>query len=162
MGSALLKGRYKVNETENQRSVLPGFLSASKASMDRGNLSDDINNNHRYTIGITEADDLRLEFTLRVADWTDDGSIDDYEPTTIREKLRLLFLMLIKTGQRLLLDPDRNVYTVSMSLDAGSSFDMTVGSASPGIKIVYAGGPSAQSNNWLTLYQKCAYRLGFG
>ncbi len=52
----------------------------------------DINNNHRYTIGITEADDLRLEFTLRVADWTDDGSIDDYEPTTIREKLRLLFL----------------------------------------------------------------------
>ncbi|WP_044272612.1 hypothetical protein, partial [Bacteroides timonensis] len=57
------------------------------------------------------------------------------------------------------LDPDRNVYTVSMSLDAGSSFDMTVGSSSPGIKIVYAGGPSAQSNDWLTCTPKAATRL---
>ena len=56
----------------------------------------------------------------------------------------------------------RNVYTVSMSLDAGSSFDMTVGSASPGIKIVYAGGPSAQSNNWLTCTKNASTGLASG
>ena len=49
-----------------------------------------------------------------------------------------------------------------MSLDAGSSFDMTVGSASPGIKIVYAGGPSAQSNNWLTCTKNASTGLASG
>ena len=40
----------------------------------------EINNNHRYTIGITEADDYHLDFTLTVADWADDGNIDEYKP----------------------------------------------------------------------------------
>lgn len=37
-----------------------------------------------------------------------------------------------------------------------------MGSASPGIKIVYAGGPSAQSNNWLTCTKNAPTGLASG
>ncbi|WP_278624249.1 hypothetical protein [Parabacteroides gordonii] len=36
--------------------------------------------NHRYTVSITSADLYHLDFTLNVADWTDEGKVDDYKP----------------------------------------------------------------------------------
>lgn len=159
-GALLLKGRYKVNETETKE--VSYRIPFRQQGVDGQETYLDINNNHRYTIGITEADDLRLEFTLRVADWTDDGSIDDYEPDNDPGEITVTIPDAYQDRSTATLDPDRNVYTVSMSLDAGSSFDMTVGSASPGIKIVYAGGPSAQSNNWLTCTKNASTGLASG
>lgn len=159
-GALLLKGRYKVNETETKE--VSYQIPFRQQGVDGQETYLDINNNHRYTIGITEADDLRLEFTLRVADWTDDGSIDDYEPDNDPGEITVTIPDAFQGRSTATLDPDRNVYTVSMSLDAGSSFDMTVGSASPGIKIVYAGGPSAQSNNWLTCTKNAPTGLASG
>ncbi|CDD91566.1 uncharacterized protein BN604_00798 [Bacteroides intestinalis CAG:315] len=159
-GALLLKGRYKVNETETKE--VSYRIPFRRQGVDGQETYLDINNNHRYTIGITEADDLRLEFTLRVADWTDDGSIDDYEPDNDPGEITVTIPDAFQGRSTATLDPDRKVYTVSMSLDSGSSFDMTVGSASPGIKIVYAGGPSAQSNNWLTCTKNAPTGLASG
>lgn len=156
-GSLVLKGHYKVNETESKE--VSYNIPFRQQGVDGQETYLEINNNHRYTIGITKADDLRLEFTLNVADWADDGNIDDYEPDNGVGNIDITIPDAFQTLTTKNLDPERNVYTVSMSLDTGSSFDMTVGASSPGIKIVYAGGPSAQSNNWLTCTPKTTTRL---
>ena len=159
-GAILLKGRYKVNETETKEVAYQ--IPFRQKGVDGQETYLDINNNHRYTIGITKADELRLEFTLNVADWADDGNIDDYEPDNKPGGITVSIPTDFQERSKATLDPDRNVYTVSMSLDAGSTFDMTVGSSSPGIKIVYAGGPSAQKNDWLVCNPKPTTRISSG
>ena len=159
-GFLMLKGHYKVNETETKE--VSYRIPFRQKGVDGQETYLDINNNHRYTIGITKADELRLEFTLNVADWADDGNIDDYEPDNKPGEITVSIPTAFQDRSTAILDPDRNVYTVSMSLDAGSSFDMTVGSSSPGIKIVYAGGPSAQKNNWLVCEPKTTTRISSG
>lgn len=156
-GALVLKGRYKVNETESEE--VSYQIPFRQQGIDGQETYLDINNNHRYTIGITKADEQRLEFTLNVADWADDGSIDDYEPDNDPGEITIDIPAAFQDRTTATLDPDRNVYTVSMSLDSGSSFDMTVGSSSPGVKIVYAGGPSAQKNDWLVCTKKTTTRL---
>lgn len=159
-GFLMLKGHYKVNETESKE--VSYRIPFRQKGVDGQETYLDINNNHRYTIGITKADELRLEFTLNVADWADDGNIDDYEPDNKPGEITVSIPTAFQDRSTAILDPDRNVYTVSMSLDDGSSFDMTVGSSSPGIKIVYAGGPSAQKNNWLVCEPKTTTRISSG
>lgn len=159
-GFLMLKGHYKVNETETKE--VSYRIPFRQKGVDGQETYLDINNNHRYTIGITKADELRLEFTLNVADWADDGNIDDYEPDNKPGEITVSIPTAFQDRSTAILDPDRNVYTVSMSLDTGSSFDMTVGSSSPGIKIVYAGGPSAQKNNWLVCEPKTTTRISSG
>ena len=159
-GFLMLKGHYKVNETESKE--VSYRIPFRQKGVDGQETYLDINNNHRYTIGITKADELRLEFTLNVADWADDGNIDDYEPDNNPGEITVSIPTAFQDRSTAILDPDRNVYTVSMSLDTGSSFDMTVGSSSPGIKIVYAGGPSAQKNNWLVCNPKTTTRISSG
>lgn len=159
-GFLMLKGHYKVNETETKE--VSYRIPFRQKGVDGQETYLDINNNHRYTIGITKADELRLEFTLNVADWADDGNIDDYEPDNNPGEITVSIPTAFQDRSTAILDPDRNVYTVSMSLDTGSSFDMTVGSSSPGIKIVYAGGPSAQKNNWLVCNPKTTTRISSG
>lgn len=159
-GFLMLKGHYKVNETESKE--VSYRIPFRQKGVDGQETYLDINNNHRYTIGITKADELRLEFTLNVADWADDGNIDDYDPDNKPGEITVSIPTAFQDRSTAILDPDRNVYTVSMSLDTGSSFDMTVGSSSPGIKIVYAGGPSAQKNNWLVCNPKTTTRISSG
>lgn len=159
-GFLMLKGHYKVNETETKE--VSYRIPFRQKGGDGQETYLDINNNHRYTIGITKADELRLEFTLNVADWADDGNIDDYEPDNKPGEITVSIPTAFQGRSTATLDAVRNVYTVSMSLDDGSSFDMTVGSSSPGIKIVYAGGPSAQKNNWLVCNPKTTTRISSG
>lgn len=159
-GFLMLKGHYKVNETESKE--VSYRIPFRQKGVDGQETYLDINNNHRYTIGITKADELRLEFTLNVADWADDGNIDDYEPDNKPGEITVSIPTAFQGRSTATLDAVRNVYTVSMSLDDGSSFDMTVGSSSPGIKIVYAGGPSAQKNNWLVCEPKTTTRISSG
>ena len=77
-GFLTLKGKYAVNQTEQMdvsykipfQQVTNGIGSYIEVA-----------NNHRYTIAITAADQYKLDFTLKVSDWTDmDGEINDYEP----------------------------------------------------------------------------------
>ena len=159
-GFLMLKGHYKVNETESKE--VSYRIPFRQKGVDGQETYLDINNNHRYTIGITKADELRLEFTLNVTDWAVDGNIDDYEPDNKPGEITDSIPPAFQDRSTAILDPDRNVYTVSMSLDTGSSFDMTVGSSSPGIKIVYAGGPSAQKKNWLVCEPKTTIRISSG
>lgn len=159
-GFLMLKGHYKVNETESKK--VSYRIPFRQKGVDGQETYLDINNNHRYTIGITKADELRLEFTLNVADWADDGNIDDYEPDNKPGEITVSIPTAFQGRSTATLDAVRNVYTVSMSLDDGSSFDMTVGSSSPGIKIVYAGGPSAQKSNWLVCNPKTTTRISSG
>lgn len=159
-GFLMLKGHYKVNETETKE--VSYRIPFRQKGVDGQETYLDINNNHRYTIGITKADELRLEFILNVADWTDDGNIDDYEPGNKPGEITVSIPTAFQGRSTATLDAVRNVYTVSMSLDDGSSFDMTVGSSSPGIKIVYAGGPSAQKSNWLVCNPKTTTRIFSG
>lgn len=159
-GFLMLKGHYKVNETESKE--VSYRIPFRQKGVDGQETYLDINNNHRYTIGITKADELRLEFTLNVADWADDGNIDDYEPDNKPGEITVSIPTAFQGRSTATLDAVRNVYTVSMSLDTGSSFDMTVGSSSPGIKIVYAGGPSAQKSNWLVCNPKTTTRISSG
>ena len=75
-GFLILKGLYRINKTESKE--VSYQIPFTQQAADGSSSFLEINNNHRYTIGITEADDYHLDFTLTVADWVDDGSIDEY------------------------------------------------------------------------------------
>ena len=82
----------------------------------------EINNNHRYTIGITEADDYHLDFTLTVADWTDDGNIDEYKPEDGSGELDVAIPPTFT--DETVYDPDTR--TINMSVKTGSSIDINI------------------------------------
>lgn len=122
-GYLILNGQYKVNETENKevsyqipfRSPLGGPTTPFL----------DINSNHRYTIGITRADDYHLDFTLNVADWADDGSIDHYDPENQFDPL--LVSNLLPDGETEYEPVSR---TVTLCLDIKQECSFTVHTAS--------------------------------
>lgn len=74
-GCLILSGTYATNKSEN----IPVAYKVPFKPTDGGNYIE-VSQNHRYTVNITAADEYHLDFTLDVADWTDEGSIDDYEP----------------------------------------------------------------------------------
>lgn len=74
-GYLILSGTYATNQTEN----IPVTYKVPFKPADGGNYIE-VSQNHRYTVNITAADEYHLDFTLDVADWTDEGNIDDYEP----------------------------------------------------------------------------------
>ena len=78
-GFLILKGMYKINESESKE--VSYRIPFTQQAADGNQTFLEIANNHRYTIAITAADKYHLDCTLYVADWTDDGSIDDFKPT---------------------------------------------------------------------------------
>ena len=77
-GFLILKGMYKINESESKE--VSYQIPFTQQAADGNQTFLEIANNHRYTIAITAADEYHLDCTLYVADWTDDGSIDDFKP----------------------------------------------------------------------------------
>ena len=76
-GYLILTGTYAANKTEEiPVTYKVPFKPAGNAS---GNYIE-VAYNHRYTVNITKADEYHLDFTIDVADWTDEGDIDDYKP----------------------------------------------------------------------------------
>lgn len=76
-GYLILKGIYYPNKTE-EKEVLYRVPFKQVVNGNGGYL--EISPNHRYTVAITQADEYHLDLEFTVADWSDDGSIDDYEP----------------------------------------------------------------------------------
>ena len=142
-GYLILKGTYAVNQSENQEvSYQIPFKPANDA--EGGFL--EITHNHRYTIAITKADAFRLDFTMTVADWADDGSIDDYNPggdntSTTAE----IDLTPDPTRQ---VKYDETTRQITMPIISTAKFDLT---ATTGYTLTktYTGGPAAQQYDWL-------------
>ncbi len=78
-GYLILKGTYQVNLTETKDVTYQ--IPFKQPTTDGGSVALEINNNHRYTIGITKADEYHLDFTLDVAEWDEGGEIDGLDPT---------------------------------------------------------------------------------
>ena len=78
-GYLILKGTYQVNLTETKDVTYQ--IPFKQPTADGGSVALEINNNHRYTIGITKADEYKLDFTLDVAEWDEGGDIDGLDPT---------------------------------------------------------------------------------
>ena len=78
-GYLILKGTYQVNLTETKDVTYR--IPFEQPTADGGSVALEINNNHRYTIGITKADEYHLDFTLDVAEWDEGGEIDGLDPT---------------------------------------------------------------------------------
>ena len=78
-GYLILKGTYQVNLTETKDVTYQ--IPFEQPTANGGSVALEINNNHRYTIGITKADEYHLDFTLDVAEWDEGGEIDGLDPT---------------------------------------------------------------------------------
>lgn len=147
-GFLILKGTYQVNKTEEKEvSYQIPFI---QYAADGSSTAIEINNNHRYTIGITEADDYHLDFTLTVADWADNGKIDDYTPG---EDGKAAIEVRIPDAYK-----DETVYkedtrTVAMYIkNENSNFDLVVRSRAPlSFQHTYAGGLAAKEYDWLVI-----------
>lgn len=74
-GYLILSGTFAANLTDN----IPVTYKVPFKPEGDGNYIE-VSRNHRYTVNITKADEYHLDFTLDVADWTDEGTIDEYEP----------------------------------------------------------------------------------
>ena len=146
----ILKGNYRINETEVKK-VSYQIPFRRKAS-DGTESWLEINNNHRYTIGITRADDYHLDFTLNVADWADDGAVDDYQPENKPGELTVKIPDSFAGDTQDTFDAVRKIHTVSMSLKDGSTFDAFIGSNSPlSVSKTYAGGTEGKKYDWLEI-----------
>ena len=146
-GYLILSGTYRVNETETKE--VSYQIPFVQKTADGGTVELDINANHRYTIGITKADIYKLDFTLQVDDWNEGDNLDDYNPN-INGAGEITVTIPDPFKDETLYNKDNR--TVSMSLKAGSKFDMeTRSSATLTLQKTYVGGFSAQQYDWLEI-----------
>ncbi|CAK7046105.1 MAG: hypothetical protein PARBA_01580 [Parabacteroides sp.] len=147
-GYLILNGTYRVNQTETKE--VSYQIPFKQQTADGSSVALEVNANHRYTIGITKADEYHLDFTLKVDDWDEGGNIDDYNPDAA-----------VGAGELTVTIPDpfkgetlynKELHTVSMSLKAGSKFYMETQSiATLTLQKKYVGGLSAQQYDWLVI-----------
>ena len=116
----ILKGKYKVNETEMKN--VSYQIPFTQQAPDGNAAWLDIANNHRYTIAITQAAPYHLDANISVADWANDGSIDEFKPETNFGDMEIDIPDPFKVNTKY--DPDTR--SVSMSIKAGSTFDATI------------------------------------
>ncbi|WP_455637604.1 fimbrial protein [Parabacteroides sp.] len=76
-GYLILSGTYAANKTEE---IPVTYKVPFKPAGDETGNYIEVSHNHRYTVSITSADPYHLDFTLQVADWTDEGDVDNYKP----------------------------------------------------------------------------------
>ena len=84
-GYIILTGTYKMNNTDAPKNV--SYQIPFEQEVNGSGSYIEVAPNHRYTIAITKADDYHLDFNLTVADWTDEGDVDGFEPTEPAEPL---------------------------------------------------------------------------
>lgn len=145
-GFLILKGMYKINESESKE--VSYRIPFTQQAADGNQTFLEIANNHRYTIAITAADEYHLDWTLYVADWTDDGSIDDFKPDQDSGEIDVTIPAEFTDDTKY--DPDTR--SVSMSLKPGSQFDVTTtATANLTVYKKYVGGIDAQQYDWLEI-----------
>lgn len=137
-GYLILSGTYAANQTEN----IPVTYKVpfKPAGNETGNYIE-VAYNHRYTVSITAADEYHLDFTLNVADWTDEGNVDDYKPENDFTKDAVA---LAKTGNTtdVKLLTDGNI-VMDAAISKTLVFTLATNSTAPtaiGEKLDYSGG----------------------
>lgn len=115
-GYLILSGTYAANQTDNVPVTYK--IPFKPAANETGNYIE-VSQNHRYTVEITKADEYHLDFILDVADWTDDGSIDDYEPGGDTDKEGLI----VETAAGV--EYNKDLRTVTIAIDQVSQFTVT-------------------------------------
>lgn len=145
-GFLILKGMYKINEPESKE--VSYRIPFTQQAADGNQTFLEIANNHRYTIAITAADEYHLDWTLYVADWTDDGSIDDFKPDQDSGEIDVTIPAEFTDDTKY--DPDTR--SVSMSLKPKSQFTVTTtATANLTVYKKYVGGIDAQQYDWLEI-----------
>jgi len=141
----ILKGKYKVNETEMKD--VSYQIPFMQQTADGNTVWFDIANNHRYTVAIKKADTYHLDANIQVADWADDGNIE-YTPDNGNREFEFDIPASFE-GETVY---DKETRTVSMSLKDDSEFDLTVGTTSLlTLQKTYVGGLAAQQYDWLEI-----------
>lgn len=145
-GFLILKGMYKINESESKE--VSYQIPFTQQAADGNQTFLEIANNHRYTIAITAADEYHLDCTLYVANWTDDGSIDDFKPDQDSGEIDVTIPAEFTDDTKY--DPDTR--SVSMSLKPKSQFTVTTtATANLTVYKKYVGGIDAQQYDWLEI-----------
>jgi len=141
-GYLILSGTYAANQTENIPVTYK--IPFKPAANETGNYIE-VSQNHRYTVEITKADEYKLDFTINVADWTDEGSIDNYEPGGDTDK----------EGMNVKIDGvngtyDKDSRTVTMAITDDAQFTIEGASATGYyVTMYYEGGDT--DHQWLTM-----------
>ncbi|WP_417130405.1 hypothetical protein [Parabacteroides faecis] len=115
-GYLILSGTYAANQTDNVPVTYK--IPFKPSGSETGNYIE-VSQNHRYTVEITKADEYHLDFTLDVADWTDEGNIDDYEPGGDADKEGLI----VETAAGV--EYNKDLRTVTIAIDQVSQFTVT-------------------------------------
>ena len=146
-GYLILNGTYQVNQTEKKEVTYQ--IPFQQQTADGGLVALEINPNHRYTIGITKADEYHLDFTLDVADWDDSGNIDNYNPEISGGDYSLTVIIADPLKDKITYDTAANMVTTK-TLNDGDNFIVEVNaSREPELKKSYAGSQAAQQYDWL-------------
>ncbi|MCD8136022.1 MAG: hypothetical protein LUH01_08755, partial [Parabacteroides gordonii] len=140
-GYLILSGTYATNKSED----IPVSYKVPFKPVDDGNYIE-VSQNHRYTVNITTADEYHLDFRLDVADWTDEGTIDDYKPGGNEDETGMEVKVDMPSGATY--DPDTR--TVTLPIAEGSEFKVTSTSSSDFTTNMYYEGGDTQ-HCWLTM-----------
>lgn len=141
-GYLILSGTYAANKTDNVPVTYK--IPFKPSGSETGNYIE-VSQNHRYTVEITNADEYHLDFTLDVADWTDDGSIDDYEPGGDTDKDGMKVQITGVNGSY-----DKTTRTVTMAITDDAQFTIEGGSTSGYYTIMYYENMDTE-HQWLTM-----------
>ncbi len=74
----VLRGKYA---TQAGESVNVSYKVPFNNIKDDKGVNVAIQPNHRYTVTVNQADPYEVKLTIKVADWEEGGSLDDYDPT---------------------------------------------------------------------------------
>ncbi|MDB9154452.1 hypothetical protein PN628_23625, partial [Parabacteroides distasonis] len=135
----ILNGTYAVNRTE-RKEVTYRVPFKREVADGTGNYIE-IAYNHRYTLYISDADEYHLDVDIRVADWDEGGSIDDYQPDTGLDSLRVT----IEEANGVF---DPGVRTVSLLINPKNYFYVSTASNS-GVTVKRSYDNGTMENDWL-------------
>ncbi|WP_348723051.1 hypothetical protein [Parabacteroides goldsteinii] len=143
-GYLILSGTYAANKTDNI--PVTYRVPFKPAGNETGNYIE-VAHNHRYMVKITDADEYHLDFTLNVADWADEGTVDNYKPDNDFSKDALALADVGNSPEVKLLADGR----VMMTTEAAKTLAFTIASNNVKVegiteKLDYAGG-----DEWLVV-----------
>lgn len=136
----ILNGTYNVNQTEKKAVT---YQIPFKQIVDGTGNYIEVAYNHRYTIYISDADEYHLDVAIKVADWDEGGSIDDYQPDTAPDSLSVNIDVLNGVF-------DNKTKTVSLYLAPTNFFNITTAS-NAGIDMEYTYDKGDTQHDWLKI-----------
>lgn len=120
-GYLILSGKYTVNASET---VNVSYQIPFQQMVNNIGTYIEVAHNHRYTIGITKAEQYHLDFNLKVDDWEDVEDLDHYEPDNDFNQGQALTLDAGNSNGAYVLDNGQ----ISLLPAAGSKFGFEMGS----------------------------------